>query len=163
MDTVLLPDLLKCVLVIDSPELPYGARGMIKQTRIALSLASLLEENQNEITMAWAEKAQKLPYSSHVEVPFEELVESLALGLAAMIEGLRTGSARAMESYLKGVALFRVGSGFDISEVLGTLLMLRDAALPVVLRAYSADFGQATLTINQLDASLRYMSTRLAS
>jgi signal transduction histidine kinase len=41
--------------------------------------------------------------------------------------------------------------------------MLRDAALPVVLRAYPTNPGQATLTINQLDATLRNMTTRLAS
>jgi signal transduction histidine kinase len=136
---------------------------MTEYAGTALELADLLDRNRHEIALAWAEKAQKLPHSRYAEVPFEALVDSLSQGLVATIESLATGSARAMESYLKEVALLRVGAGFDISEVLGTLLMLRDAALPVLLQAYPASPGQATLTINQLDATLRYMTTRLAS
>ena len=136
---------------------------MTGQERTAPELANLLERNQNEIALAWAEKVHNLPYSHYFQVPLKELVGSLSLGLAATIDSLKTGSPQAVEVYLKEVALIRLEAGFDISEVLGALLMLRDAALPVVLRTYSANPNQATLGLNQLDASLRYMTARLAS
>lgn len=136
---------------------------MTGQLEITSELASLLERNRDEITLVWAEKARNLPYSRYLQIPVAEFVESLSLGLTATIDSLKSGSPYAVESYLNEIALFRVGAGYDISEVLGALLTLRDAALPVVLRVYSADPNQATLAINQLDATLRYMTTRLAS
>jgi signal transduction histidine kinase len=129
----------------------------------AKDLATLLELFQDEITATWAKKAHNQPGSRFGQVPLAELKLSAARGLVAFINSLKTGSPLALEAYLREVSLDRLASGFEISEVLEALLLLREAALPIVWRMYSSEPTKAMDASIQLDTGLRYMAARLAT
>lgn len=129
----------------------------------AKDLATLLELYQDEITATWAKKAHNQPGSRFGQVPLAELKLSAARGLVAFINSLKTGSPLALEAYLREVSLDRLASGFEISEVLEALLLLREAALPIVWRMYSSEPTKAMDASIQLDTGLRYMAARLAT
>jgi len=63
-------------------------------------------------------------------------------GLGAIIEALTTGSYAALETYLTDVRLTRLRMGFNSAEVIEALLLCKDAALPIIWRAYPS--GSAT-------------------
>ncbi|MGD2050644.1 MAG: GAF domain-containing sensor histidine kinase, partial [Chloroflexota bacterium] len=125
-------------------------------------LAKLLELYQDKIAASWAEKVHKNSSSRYGQVPLSELTASASRGLAAFIDGLKTGSAEAMDSYLTEVTLARLEAGFDISEVLEALLLVREAAFPDLLDAFSSEPTRAALVSSLFDSNLRYMATRFA-
>lgn len=135
-------------------------KGKVEQAK---DLATLLGLHQVEIATTWAEKVHNQPGSCYGLVPLEEINASAARGLVAFIDRLKTGSSLALEAYLGEVSLARLASGFEISEVLEALLVMREAALPVVWRAYSSEPTKAMVASTQLDSCLRYTTARLAT
>lgn len=125
-------------------------------------LAGLLELHQDKIATTWAEKAHKKPSSRYGQIPLPELTASASRGLAAFIDALKSGSPQALDSYLTEVTLARLEAGFDISEVLDALLLLREAALPAILEVFSSEPTQVALAISLFDNNLRNMATRFA-
>jgi signal transduction histidine kinase len=136
---------------------------MTENVEPAQDLAMLLELYQDEIAATWAKKAHNQPGSRYGQVPLVELKPSAARGLVAFINSLKTGSPLALEAYLREVSLDRLASGFEISEVLEALLLLREAAIPIVWRTYSSEPTKALDVSTQLDTGLRYMAARLAT
>jgi len=133
---------------------------MTGQLETAHELATLMERHTDEIAADWAEKVHNLSDSRYCQVPLAELTATASRGIAAIIDGLKTGSHRAVEEYLTDVTLTRLEAGFDFSDVLEALLMLREAALPIVWRTYSSDWTMATFADAQLDATIRHAAGR---
>jgi signal transduction histidine kinase len=119
-------------------------------------LATLLDRHREEIATIWAEIVHGLTDSRYGERPLEELRASTMRGLGAIIEALTTGSYDALEAYLTDVSLNRLRMGFDIGEVIKALLLCKDAALPVIWRAYPFGSAAAQESIAQLNACLRW-------
>lgn len=135
---------------------------MTGQVETAPELAILLERHLDEIAAAWAEKVHSLSDSRYRQILLAELSTSASRGLVAFIDGLKTGSPQAVEKYLTDVTRTRMEAGFDFSEVLEALLMLREAVLPIVWRTYSSDFDMVALVSAQLSVHLRHMIGRFA-
>jgi signal transduction histidine kinase len=133
---------------------------MTGQVEMTPDLAALLERHREEIATAWAEVVHRLPDSRYRERPLEELRASTMQGLGAIIEALTTGSYAALETYLADVSLSRVRMGFDISEVIEALLLLKDVTQPLIWRATPSSSAVAQESITQLDACLRWIVGR---
>lgn len=122
----------------------------------APEVAALLSRHQDEILAAWAKMAQEIPGSRYRQYTLDEIRTWLSLETEATIKTLSTGSYEPTKSYLRDVALGSLESGFGISEVIEGLLLFREAALPIIQRAYPQDDGQLQETIAVLDAYLRF-------
>jgi signal transduction histidine kinase len=129
----------------------------------ANDLARLLELHQDNIAATWAEKVHEKPSSRYRQIPLPELTASASRGLVAFIDALKSGSPEALDSYLTEVTLARLEAGFDISEVLDALLLLREAAFPAVLKGFSSEPTEAALAISLFDTNLRNMAARFAT
>jgi signal transduction histidine kinase len=135
---------------------------MNRQAELVPDLATLLERHREEIATAWAEMASQLPDSRYRERSLEELCASTMRGLGAIIEALTTGSYAALETYLTDVSLTRLRMGFEIGEVIEALLLCKDAALPVIWRAYPSSSAVAQEAITQMDTCLRWIVSRFS-
>jgi len=156
------PRLTSLCLCATIPGMTYQAMGETKldtteQKDIAQELAALLGQHRDEIAAAWAEKVHQLPDSQYRELPLEDLLVSTRRGLGAMLEALDTGDYAALETYLADVCVTRLLMGFDAAEVTEALLLCKDAALPVIRRAYPSDSTAAWASNSQLDACQRRM------
>jgi signal transduction histidine kinase len=130
---------------------------------IATDLAAFLERHQSEIAAAWAEKAHQFPHSCYAQYALSEVIDWTFCGLAAIIQSLNIGSPEAIEDHLNEIVLDRLEGGFDISEVIECLLLIKEATLPIIERVYPAGSPQASQTITQLDACLRHTVGRFGS
>jgi nitrate/nitrite-specific signal transduction histidine kinase len=137
---------------------------MSAQGNEAPNLAALLERHCDEIAASWTD----LIYSSPARTtpsPVANRLQTLELtrgSLLAIAEALRTGSYTTLQEHLANVNLVSVEAGSSIEWVVETLLMLTDAALPVILRAYPAGSSTMASSITQLDSYLRWMTAYLA-
>jgi PAS domain S-box-containing protein len=121
----------------------------------APNLADLLDQHRDEILAAWARSAQRLPDSRYSQYTLEEICAWLSLETEATLETLSTGSYEPTEAYLRNIALGSLEAGFGIAELIEGLLLFREAALPVIHRAYAQDGAQLEAAIAVLDAYLR--------
>ena len=126
------------------------------ETPKAPEVAALLNQYQDEILAAWAKMAQRIPGSRYSQYTLDEIRTWLSLETEATIKTLSTGSYEPTKSYLRDIALGSLESGFGIAEVIEGLLLFREAALPIIQRAYPEDDGQLQETIAVLDAYLRF-------
>lgn len=137
---------------------------MDAQAETVPNLAALLEGYTDEIATSWTDLIHPPPMSSEPsDLAGRMQTFDLTKGsLCAIAEALRTGSYTALEEHLANVNRVVVDDGTTIEWVIETLLLLTDAALPVILRAYPAGSEAMTLAIGQLDSSLRWMTAYLA-
>jgi PAS domain S-box-containing protein len=122
----------------------------------APQLAALLDQYQDEITTAWAGMLQRIPGSRYGEYSLPEIRGWLAPESEAAIKTLSTGSYEPTEVFLRDIALSTLESGFGIAEMIEGLLLFRDAALPVIQRAYADDGPQRDDAVAALDAYQRF-------
>jgi PAS domain S-box-containing protein len=118
-------------------------------------LADLLDQHQDEITTAWAKMSQDIPGSRYGEHSLDEVRTWLSRETEATLKTLSTGSYEPTEAYLRDASLGSLEAGFGIAEVIEGLLLFREAALPVIHRAYAGDDAQLDEAIAALDAYLR--------
>jgi PAS domain S-box-containing protein len=119
-------------------------------------LAAQLRRHQDDVATTWAEMAQNLPDSRYADQPIAEIRACLSRGVAAAVEALSTGSYEATEAHLEDMARTRSQMDFDISEITEALLLLKDAALPVVQRAYPAGSPEIHEAIAALERYIRF-------
>jgi PAS domain S-box-containing protein len=131
---------------------------MTEQAQKAPRLAALLHRHGDEIAAAWAEMAHNLPGTRYREHPLDEIQAWLSPGIAAVVETLTTGSCQATEAHLRCVSRNRLEMGFDISEVLEELLLFKEAAFPIIWRAYPAGSTELVESVAHLNACLRFMT-----
>ena len=126
---------------------------MVRMTRQAPKmphLAALLSRYQDDIVGTWAEMAHNLPGTRYAERSLSDICSCLSRGVAAAVETLSTGSYEATEAHLEDMARIRARMDFDISEVTETLLLLKEAARPVIQQAWragSAENDEATIAL----------------
>jgi PAS domain S-box-containing protein len=118
-------------------------------------LANLLERHEEEIAEIWAQEIHQLSGTLYAQRPLEELYASALRGIAAIVEWLATGSQQAVETYLAGVCRIRLQLGFDASEVIQALLLLKEAVLPLIRDHHLAGSGECWHLVAELDACLR--------
>ena len=135
---------------------------MDREARRVPDLAALLDRHRDEIAMAWAQMVHRLPDSHYCEQPLEELRASAMHGLGAILEALTTGSHAALENSLFETSITRVRMGFQIAEAIEALLLCKDAALPVIWRAYPSGSAMVQESITQIDSCLRWSSGHMA-
>jgi PAS domain S-box-containing protein len=128
---------------------------MIRQVPKVPLLAALLGRHQDEIATTWAEMAQSLRGSLYAEHSLTEIRLCLSRGVAAAVQTLSTGSYEATEAHLEDISHTRSQMGFDISEMTEALLLLKEAAIPVIQRAYPAGSTEIHEAIAALETYLR--------
>lgn len=129
-----------------------------------LGLTATLERHQDEIAAAWAEMARHgmahhtmahhLPDSYYAAQSLDELKATCRRILAGLIQTLTTGSYTHMESHLADIA-GTLGQGVDVGEIIETFLLVKEAAFPFIVRAFSPESSQAHEAITQLDVCVR--------
>jgi PAS domain S-box-containing protein len=133
---------------------------MAQDRQEASDLANLLCNHHDEIAALWAEEAHKLAGTRYSQRPLRELRASALRGVKAIVELLSTGSQQALEAYLEGVSMMRLQLDFEISEVIEALLLLKEAALPVIRQANPDDSQACYRMVAHLDACLRLVVGR---
>jgi PAS domain S-box-containing protein len=117
-------------------------------------LADLLGRHQHAIASTWAEMAQSLPGTRYADQSIAEIRACLSRAVAAAIQTLSTGSYEATEAHLEDMARTRSQMNFDISEIIESLFLLKDAALPVLQQAYPAGSTKIQEAIAALETYL---------
>jgi PAS domain S-box-containing protein len=131
----------------------------VRMTRRAPSaphLAALLSRHQEDIASTWSELARNLPATRYAEHSLAEMRSCLSRGVAAAAEALSTGSYEAAEAHLEEISRTRSSMGFDISEVTEVLLLLKEAALPVIQEEWPAGSVEMCEAIAALEMYLRF-------
>jgi PAS domain S-box-containing protein len=119
-------------------------------------LAAQLSRHQDDIASTWAEMAQNLPGTRYAEHSLTEIHSCLSRGVAAAVKTLSTGSYEATEAHLEDISRTRSQMNFDISEITEALLLLKEAALPVIQQAYRAGSVERQEAITALETYLRF-------
>jgi PAS domain S-box-containing protein len=129
---------------------------MTRQAPKVPHLAVLLSRHQDDIASRWAKMAHSLPDTRYAEQSVAEIYSCLSQGVAAAVETLSTGSYEATEIHLRSISRTRSQMDFDISEITETLLLLKDAASPIIQRACRPGSAETREAIDALDTYLRY-------
>ena len=133
---------------------------MTRQAPKVPHLAALLSRHQNDIATTWAVMAHNLPGTRYAEHSVAEIHSWLSRGVAAAVETLSTGSYEATEAHLREISRTRLQMEFDISEVSEGLLLLKEAALPVIQQACRAGSAEIHEAITALETYLRFVVGR---
>ena len=129
---------------------------MTRQAPKLPHLAALLYQHQDDIATTWAEMAHNLPGTRYAEHSVAEIRSWLSRGVAAAAETLSTGSYETTEAHLGEISRTRLQMGFDISEVTEGLLLLKDAALPIIQQACRSGSEEIHEAIAALESYLRF-------
>jgi PAS domain S-box-containing protein len=129
---------------------------MIRRAPKVPHLAGQLSRHQDDIATTWAEMAQNLPGTRYAEHSLAEIRSCLSRGVAAAVKTLSTGSYEATEAHLEDISRTRSQMNFDISEMTEALLLLKEAALPVIQQAYRAGSVERQEAITALETYLRF-------
>ncbi len=123
---------------------------------MALDLAQLLDQNQEEITDSWAAQIYSNA-SFHPEPRWLDNLKTITKqGLAALSAILTTESYDEMHTYLVTLSELALQDGFESSEVSGYLLLCKNAAMPVIMQTYPTDTLAACGLISALDDCLSW-------
>jgi signal transduction histidine kinase len=124
------------------------------------SIASLLAEHEREIADEWARVLIDSGGDNYGRLSIAEITWWTTRGLRAVIEYLRTADPGILETHLTQLSKVRRRRGFDIGEVLGGLLTLKEVALPYVLDASRDNPEAAKRLIHDLDVGMRTTVSR---
>jgi PAS domain S-box-containing protein len=124
------------------------------------SLAALLDRCRVEIASTWAELARSMPGSQYAELSAAEIRACLLQAVDAAIETLSTGSYEATEAHLTDISRTRSHMDFDISEITEALLLLKEAALPVMQEAWPEGTEAFKEAATALETYLRFSAGR---
>ena len=133
---------------------------MTEQAQNKRDLAALLRRRQRQIAAAWAEKIRSLPGTLYNQLALDEIKSSTSQGVAAIVDSLTTGSWEAVDRFVADMSTVGLGMGFDISEVIEALLLLKEVAFPAIRRTYPTGSDQADDVVVLLDTCLRSMVGR---
>ncbi len=123
----------------------------------AMDLAQVLRTHREEIAAAWADLAVGLPGDHPPEPPPPENVAVIRQAVDAIAEALSTGSYAALETYLHDLNVARVTSGYDVSVVIESLLLIKEAVIPFIAAGHAPSSPAVSEAVAQLDDCLQYM------
>jgi PAS domain S-box-containing protein len=129
---------------------------MSRQAPKVPHLAALLSRHQDDIASTWAEMAHNLPGTRYAEHSLVDIRSCLSRGVAAAAETLWTGSYEATEAHLEEMSRTRSQMNFDISEITEALLLLKEAARPVVQQTWRAGSAEMHEAFTALETYLRF-------
>jgi PAS domain S-box-containing protein len=123
-------------------------------------LAALLSRHQDDIASTWADMTHNLAGTRYAEPSLAEIRSCLSRGVAAAVEALSTGSYEATEAHLGDISRTRSRIDLDISEMTETLLLLKEAAFPVIQEAWPVGSAEIDEAIAALETYLRFTAGR---
>ncbi len=139
------------------------ARENSKEHQQACSeLAVLLEQHQEEIATAWADKIRGLPGPSCAGLSPEEVCSLTERGVAAIAESLETGSVDVLDEYLAGLCAVGSETAPDASTLSEALLLCKEAALRTIRDACGSEASATWSLVTRLDECLRYAVGRVS-
>jgi signal transduction histidine kinase len=127
----------------------------IGEQRVVLELAALLDHHRDELVDAWIALKRQLPNPRYQGQPPEQLRTTTLRQLSAVIEILTLGPDSAAGSALAGIC--HIYQQADLAVTVEACLLLKEAALPFIRRAFSADEDAAWKAIARLDSCLRWI------
>ncbi len=119
-------------------------------------LAAFLDQHHQEVVDGWLEILLARPGTLYTRLPRAKVRRWLGEGLDVIIEGLSTGDEEVVARYLAHIARRRWDAGFGIDEVTRALLLLRDAAVPLVERRLPGSPSDVARSTRALDATVRF-------
>ncbi len=126
--------------------------------KIGHTLASILEQHQDQIAAAWAAailcNAPARPGDHWAEM----LLPSTQGGLQALIDTLNSGTYQALEEYLATLSAASLNSGFACGDTVQFMLMGKDACLAAIRQTEPPGSERAWALVSELDACLRWMT-----
>jgi signal transduction histidine kinase len=125
------------------------------------ALASRLVRFRDEILTDWTARLRGTAGSHYAERPEAEVFSWAAQGFDALVEGLAAASPGPLEAHARAVTESRHRLGFAIDEVVGGLLLLKDAALSH-LHLEQVSPASAVAMASRLDWALRLLVAHFA-
>lgn len=133
---------------------------MTNQVESALQLAELLEQHQEELVTAWAERIATQGDTHYALQSWEELCAATRRGVQAMCNALRTSAPDALDGYLAHLSRERLRQEFDIGEVVNALLLAKEVTLPIIWRVAGPGTCDTVALITRLDTCVRTIVSR---
>lgn len=99
-------------------------------------IIGLLQDHVDDLTEDWARRVRQLPNSHYSNVSSDDLQQWMKGGILSIIAALKSGSPDAVETFFSQVSLNRLDQGYDVEEVLHSLLQAREAFFAILLKAY---------------------------
>ena len=127
---------------------------MIDQNTTAQTLAGLIEDHLGEIIQSWEERVGRSASFSPGELRHTAFNPSTSL--RAIVSDLRIGKYTALSTCLTQLSTTCWQRGFTNGEMTESLLLCRDAILPII-RRHAFDIDSIWSMIATLDECLRWM------
>ena len=134
----------------------------MRQFRASPRLADILSKHRSEIVTSWLADIRTFKGSHYQSQPEQVLTDWAERGLDSLVEALESGSLEALDSYTKDLSLTRLNLGFEIGEVIQSLLLLREVAVPSILDEQGADSAHLAEELQRLDLCIGQMVGRFS-
>jgi len=135
----------------------------MREVQASPELAALLNRRSAGILTAWTSRVRSLPGSHYQQRSRGEVGSWLAGGLVAVAQTLAAGHIEPLAAHVEEVSRVRGRLGFDISEVIEALILLKEVAFPVIIEEYAGDSEKAGPPVRDLDVCLRNMIAMFAA
>jgi len=129
----------------------------------AHDLVEVLVKNRERILASWIQGVRGRSDSPYAGSRVDLVARWGADLLDAIIDSLRTGTERPIDTHTDGLAYQRLEQGFEIEQVISSILILREACIPP-LQGDTRTSGQEPRQVHELlDVSIRRTVTRFAA
>lgn len=126
----------------------------------ALALAKLMDDHLNDVALTWAQETYNTA-SFHPEKQWMDiLIESRRYAVSALVGALRSGSYDKLDIYLYDLCERTIQTGYETSEVIGSLLQCKSAVMPIIRQTYPNDTAKAFDLLALLDQYLSWLVQR---
>lgn len=126
-------------------------------------LTTLLQRHRGTIAAAWTDRLRQLPGSRYGDWALDEISEWCTSAVDAIVRSRDLGSDALLRAHATEMARERAEQGFEIDEVIEGLLLLNQAALPLIFEGCGEAREEAIAAALALDASLRLMASQFAT
>lgn len=128
----------------------------------APAIAALLLSRLDEASSRWLDAVHRQSRNRYRDLPRDELAAIPRRGITAIAEALGSGSDSHVDAFLADIARARMRQGFSIGQVIDGLLLLREAALPVLAEAAPPGSLEGYENTARFERLVRYMLSRFS-
>ncbi len=125
-------------------------------------LIRVLEQHTDEIAQSWTDLIYQISSNTPEEATRQRTLRLTRGSVLGIAHAWRSGSYAALEEHLNQVHQVNMQVDARIDWVIESLLLMTDAALPVIMRTYAGDPAAMADALAKLDLSLRWMTGYLA-
>ncbi|MEN6409441.1 MAG: GAF domain-containing protein, partial [Anaerolineaceae bacterium] len=126
------------------------------------SLLDILKEHQDDIITIWCIMLHEQSNTYYSEISQETLSQWLRSNLNAIIQYLENEQQEELDAFLSTLSQERFKMGFSLPDMMQGILIAKEAALPILWKAYPPGSRAKQDAIANLDGILRHMVGRFS-